>query len=1319
MKRAIFIALLFGASATLFAATQTVQQAPQKSTSLQFGELNESFNESDFPPAGWERTTSAVTTNNQWLSTAQHASQYATSGMTVLLQTAEAMLQVGDGKHAAYSGLDAAGSWARLESPYIVPQAGNRTIMSFDLWEIIPTPSWIETGMLLYIDIYNNGSWVQGTENIMLQVPNYNTASGYAAVHNTSINVNMSAYIGDTIKVGFRAIGDYSGTILLIDNVDFRGLSLSSAVFEGDSLVDLGDGKDLYGYFGATYQIRNRGTDTLEVSLKAPVERISIDGLPARVPPGEYKSITINLAAQGLNGAVDIPIVFATNEGPDSEVVVTAHADVIAVSVCKYLNENFDAHEYLPDGWSEFSHNNEILAGKGVNGTNANVGIIYNSDFTFSSDLVTPLVAVVNGAQLSVTYKVVHPSNGLPIDESIYYLDVYVASLNSLRAYYANPESGLTGIWLTNIPYNGTSDFQTLTMPLDDLVGDTFIFNISAEITTEDTYAEVVLDNIKIGTSSEHDLQLAEFSDASFGVVGTPMNIKVRVANIGTVSVPAGYTVKLVNGSTVYASVSGVALNPDESIVYTLPYTPDIAGVKPAQIQVAYSSDNDQSNNNSTPFTMKIFEAGTTLLEAVGDPEKKIQSTSTPMYLWYRNSVTQTLYTPAEIGSNVATINGIAYEFSFNEVVGALPVAIWIGTTDKSDLSDERWFDTTEMTKVFSGVNVPDSRHNNRMYIPFDNPYNYNGGNLIVYVVRQDANSYSLTETFMNSSAPARTLLFYHHLTLSLDTAVLKESTEIMNVYSNAVFVSTITGAGALSGVVYGANAAPLAGALVEVMGEEMKIVTDENGAYRFPHIAGKTYSIKVTAYHYEDTVCENFSVSANSENTLNVYLTEEDNYALSYTISTAYNPTPISGVSVKLHGKDVYQGVTDAEGKIVFNKVYSGTYEQSIIKDGYKPVYENISVTLDNESIISLDELYYASGAVTAVAGSDSNVTVTWGAAGAPTTFRYDNGVLTGTLGSWSGTRYGVMGNAFPKQAELVSASWYTVGATHLRGPHEFVNLFIFALDEIGKPTNSVLFSQTEIPNTDDSWTTFYLPEPIYAQNGFMLALSYDYGYAGIGTATPDDTYPFVADQYYCSNYISDTFHPIEKAGFTTNFMIRANGTDLSGAGLSGTDLGGTDLSGTPTLTDYKLYRLVKGSSLDTWTSLTRTDNLSYIDDKFKEQAGGTYQYAVVATYRSGAEDANAALSNELSKGDVANNEALHSEAVVKLYPNPTNGALYVRTAEKAQVEVFDLFGRKYVSQTVATEATLNVSDCPAGALFVKIITDNGTAVHKIMKIN
>jgi hypothetical protein len=277
--------------------------------------------------------------------------------------------------------------------------------------------------------------------------------------------------------------------------------------------------------------------------------------------------------------------------------------------------------------------------------------------------------------------------------------------------------------------------------------------------------------------------------------------------------------------------------------------------------------------------------------------------------------------------------------------------------------------------------------------------------------------------------------------------------------------------------------------------------------------------------------------------------------------------------------------------------------------------------------------------------------------------------------------------------------------------GRHEFVNFFVFALDKTGAPTSEVLFMQTGIPNTDDQWTTFYLPEPIHATNGFMLAISYDYGYVGIGTAVSDNEYPFAINQYYSIDYSSGEFYAIGDDNFTVNFMIRANGTDLSSTATEVT-------ASTPTFTDYKLYRLTKGSSPAVWTALTQTDNTSYIDNQFKAQPKGSYQYAVVATYRSGTEDANAVFSNVLNRGNVSN-EALAKQNDINVYPNPAVETVYVQMAHKAKVEVFDVYGKKYISQTVIAETILNISNCPTGALFVKITTDNSTTVHKIMKIN
>jgi len=79
---------------------------------------------------------------------------------------------------------------------------------------------------------------------------------------------------------------------------------------------------------------------------------------------------------------------------------------------------------------------------------------------------------------------------------------------------------------------------------------------------------------------------------------------------------------------------------------------------------------------------------------------------------------------------------------------------------------------------------------------------------------------------------------------------------------------------------------------------------------------------------------------------------------------------------------------------------------------------------------------------------------------------------------------------------------------------------------------------------------------------------------------------------------------------------------------------------------------------------------------------------------------------------------------ADVKVYPNPTTGELKIENGELKinNVEIFDVFGRKIEGMKErrsegVKEVVLDISGLSAGIYFVKIITEKGVAVKKVVK--
>jgi len=88
---------------------------------------------------------------------------------------------------------------------------------------------------------------------------------------------------------------------------------------------------------------------------------------------------------------------------------------------------------------------------------------------------------------------------------------------------------------------------------------------------------------------------------------------------------------------------------------------------------------------------------------------------------------------------------------------------------------------------------------------------------------------------------------------------------------------------------------------------------------------------------------------------------------------------------------------------------------------------------------------------------------------------------------------------------------------------------------------------------------------------------------------------------------------------------------------------------------------------------------------------------------------------------------EAAQGLEAIEVYPNPTtgelrmeNGALNLIQGRIENVEVFDVYGRKVSSHHLITSSSnhlINISHLPVGTYFVKIMTEQGEVVRKVVK--
>ena len=74
----------------------------------------------------------------------------------------------------------------------------------------------------------------------------------------------------------------------------------------------------------------------------------------------------------------------------------------------------------------------------------------------------------------------------------------------------------------------------------------------------------------------------------------------------------------------------------------------------------------------------------------------------------------------------------------------------------------------------------------------------------------------------------------------------------------------------------------------------------------------------------------------------------------------------------------------------------------------------------------------------------------------------------------------------------------------------------------------------------------------------------------------------------------------------------------------------------------------------------------------------------------------------------------------IINLYPNPVNDRLYIETlTQTLTVEIYDVYGRHQVTETPSHQGnlTIDLSNLKSGIYFVKIKTEEGNIVKRIIK--
>jgi hypothetical protein len=115
-----------------------------------------------------------------------------------------------------------------------------------------------------------------------------------------------------------------------------------------------------------------------------------------------------------------------------------------------------------------------------------------------------------------------------------------------------------------------------------------------------------------------------------------------------------------------------------------------------------------------------------------------------------------------------------------------------------------------------------------------------------------------------------------------------------------------------------------------------------------------------------------------------------------------------------------------------------------------------------------------------------------------------------------------------------------------------------------------------------------------------------------------------------------------------------------------------------------------------------------------------GNYEYYVVAHYAHGCVSDS---SNHVRETIILDITDFKDFEDIVLHPNPTGGEFKVQSLRfKVQsIEVFDMYGRNLLSHTAyrIPHTAIDISHLQAGLYFVRITTEHGIAMKKVIKIN
>ena|GEM_PF-1699721 len=396
------------------------------------------------------------------------------------------------------------------------------------------------------------------------------------------------------------------------------------------------------------------------------------------------------------------------------------------------------------------------------------------------------------------------------------------------------------------------------------------------------------------------------------------------------------------------------------------------------------------NNNLSNPVIsngiMKMPEG----LVYIGDPASTSFPNNPVFNFYWRNSLAQTIYKEADIPF-AGMITDLMYEFrSAGDITAPRPISIYMAVIDAGQdfFPGSTWLPNDIFTLVYEGdiaVNLPAGEH--YMPITLDTPFEYTGGNLVIYTWRKfDTIQYwSSVNGWKNSPAGGVASLVANIDTVDAygtgefpNQPAANTSTTMANVY----LVFNTEGLGTLQGTVTsGGN--PVADVEISLMDTSRVVYSNAQGQYLMQYITPGEYHIQAFKVGYQPYTAWEVYIGAEQTVTQNIILSASQSVNVTGRVLASDTDMPLPGATVLLTGYDTIGPVTtNAQGIFTFNNVWAGqSYVVNVSASGYYPGEFPIEVGFTNYDVgdVYAFEAAYEPTFVTAVELDDSQVLVEW----------------------------------------------------------------------------------------------------------------------------------------------------------------------------------------------------------------------------------------------------------------------------------------------------------------------------------------------------